>query len=836
MKRTNRPGSTATRRRAALLGAVAFPALCLSTMPANAEDSLFDGFYAGGFGALGSIESTLQGPRPAEGTVANTDLGDSGFGAGLFGGYGRTFGDFYLGGELAAGVYDIQWESENLPNARRERSKLEWDAEASVRGGYLINPATLLYVRAGAAVAGYDSIIIRRTGARHEGTDELVGFRYGIGAEAAATENLFLRLDLSQTRYDDYSLFFEDGTDEYKGVTDTMLRLGLGYRFSPDGAEMPEFASTADGLVDGLYVGAKTGYGFLNSNQEGPRAGNNRLEQDVADGNPAGGVFVGAGKRIDRLYLGGEIEATAGDISARQEAVVGGRLQHLTKEYDVAALFRGGYYLNPALLLYGKAGVAMGNYEADVRLGDGRSFEQDEYLLGLRGGIGLEVAFDSHFFGILDYTYTEFERFGVDRSSPGQIAAGTPFIEEFTPEESMFWIGVGYRFGGNETADGQPVALSFGPDGDGVRLGSFVLLPELAISETYNDNIFATETGEIDDFLTTISPSVALNSDWDDHLFNVWGLADIVRYGDNDAEDHEHYSLGADGRYDISGDTNLFGGGAYTRDIEDRDSPDDVNGSEPTELTVQNAYAGGFHRFGAPAVRLGGTATVYDFDDTPAAAGTINNDDRDRNVYTGGIWAGYQAPDAPEFWVQYALDIRDYDQQRDDFGFARSSDGYRALAGINVEIGTDIEGTAYIGYMKQDYDDGRLSDIGTGTYGGSIDWSITPATRASGYVDRVIGETTLINASGSIDTTYGLAASQQITEDLRADTGFAFTTSEYQGVSRDDNYVSVNVGMSYSLTEAFSLDAEYRHDIRETDVPGQNYNRNVVTLRVTGAW
>jgi hypothetical protein len=835
----SRRGAARLRPAVVRVGMVtAFVALMSgAATPAMAQGStVFDGAYGGVQGAVGTMESDLNGPRPAEGTTAVMDVGDTGVGAGLFAGYGRTFGRFYLGAEAEANIYRLKWEFATDPAQRHENSAPQWDGALSLRGGYMVSPVTLLYLRVGPAVAGYETEVIRRTGAVHNSSDELFGVRYGIGAEVAATRNLFMRLDIAQTRYDGYSIFFADGTDTFSDVTDTLVRLGIGYRFAPDGSVHPGFDALPGGSVDGLYVGIKSGYGLVNSNQEGPRAGGARQTADIAGGGAIGGAFIGAGQRVGRFYLGGEIEGTTGDIAVRQDAVVGGRLQEVKKEYDVAALLRGGYYLSPSLLLYGRAGVAMGNFETDVRLGDGRSFEQDEYVLGLRAGLGVEYAFDRHFFALLEYTYTQFERYGVDRSSPGQTAAGNFQIEEFTPVESMFWVGVGYRFGGNETGDEDAPKLVRGPDGKGIRLGSFIALPQLTVTQSYNSNIFATQTNEVDDNITTVTPSLALNSDWDKHEFDLWGTSDVVRYASRSSEDHVHYSFGADGRYDIARSTNAFGGGSYTRDVEDRESPDDTVGTEPTKLSITNGYAGVFHRFGQPAVRLGGTVRSYDFDDTPTSTGSINNDDRDRNVYTGGLWTGYQFQNGPEIWGQYSLDVRRYDQTPDDLGFKRDSRGYRALVGVNFKLGQTVDGSAYVGAMKQDYDDARLPTISGAAYGGNLDWEISPATEASLYVDRVIGETTLANASGSVDTTYGVSASQQILQKLRADAGFAITNSNYYGISREDNYASLNVGLRYDLTSEFFAGAGYEHHVRESDINGQNFNRNVFSLQVGGAF
>ena len=39
----------------------------------------------------------------------------------------------------------------------------------------------------------------------------------------------------------------------------------------------------------------------------------------------------------------------------------------------------------------------------------------------------------------------------------------------------------------------------------GVRVGSFVLRPSLTVSDTYDSNVFASNTGEVSDFVTEVT-------------------------------------------------------------------------------------------------------------------------------------------------------------------------------------------------------------------------------------------------------------------------------------------------------------------------------------------
>ena len=65
-------------------------------------------------------------------------------------------------------------------------------------------------------------------------TDKLDGTRFGLGAEIPATDNAFVRMDYSYTRYDDpVSFVTAHGNSDAMNFenSETLVRLGLGFRF-----------------------------------------------------------------------------------------------------------------------------------------------------------------------------------------------------------------------------------------------------------------------------------------------------------------------------------------------------------------------------------------------------------------------------------------------------------------------------------------------------------------------------------------------------------------------------------------------------------------------------
>lgn len=363
----------------------------------------------------------------------------------------------------------------------------------------------------------------------------------------------------------------------------------------------------------------------------------------------------------------------------------------------------------------------------------------------------------------------------------------------------------------------------------GYRAGSFVFNPAIDLTEYYDDNIFATRTGEQSDFITVLTPSLTLDSDWDKHKLRLDTGANLGRYAGHSAENYDDYWAGADGRFDITPKSNLFGGGRYSRSHEERESPDDLVGLEPTEYDVANGYAGGFHRFDKLSIRLGGTYRRFDFEDTPVLGGNINNDDRDRNMYTGGANVAYNFGSGLRGFVESAVDLRRYNSSVDDNGFNRDSDGYRLSAGVRFNR-NNLKGRVFAGYINQQYDDPALSDISTPNVGGNINWTISPHTKASAFVTRSVDETTLSGASASLSTGGGVNLDHELSPKLTGNLNASFYDFDYRGIDRDDNLLSVGAGLRYQLTPHVYLSPTYRFNHRMSNIESAEYYNNIFAV------
>lgn len=207
--------------------------------PPVPEAERFDGFYLGAGVRHDVIHSEQFGPRNVLPDTLTADRSGDGVGAGLFGGWGTTFGRAYVGAELEGGFSEAQWE-QNRENPGGDAGRVvsvrpAWSVGAALRAGWVLADRALVYGRAGIVGTEFETDYgVRRTGDYDDDHSEL-GLKLGAGAEIALTEASFLQIDYSWTDYDSYSIDYiaPDGspaTDSFDNDVSS-FRLGVGYRF-----------------------------------------------------------------------------------------------------------------------------------------------------------------------------------------------------------------------------------------------------------------------------------------------------------------------------------------------------------------------------------------------------------------------------------------------------------------------------------------------------------------------------------------------------------------------------------------------------------------------------
>lgn len=395
---------------------------------------------------------------------------------------------------------------------------------------------------------------------------------------------------------------------------------------------------------------------------------------------------------------------------------------------------------------------------------------------------------------------------------------------------------------GRTVKPAEPVVAAGSP----FQAGSFLFYPELDATWMYDDNVYYSNTNPVSDHAWIYSPALWVQSNWTRHALNFYAAADSTRYRRYETEDSDDWRVSGEGRYDFNADTNVYGGMRFSQDHEDRESPDSRNGITPTRYYQRRFYGGFFRQSGNVSVRIAGTSQHLNYDDVNFVTGSgainiINNDDRDRWQYTGGMRLGYEFSPRLEPYVQLAADNRRYDTAVDDLGYQRDSDGTRVLAGIRWNIPRKVKLDAFAGRLKQDYADPRFRDVSAPLAGAALVWAAGSRTIVSAFVDRTIEETTLtytptpgnvLVSSSYLNTYVSAGIEHRFTDKLSGRINGSVSRVKYEGFDRTDDYRGGNIGLVYRLHRNLFLDLNLAARKLDSELPSENFTKRMAFVRI----
>lgn len=367
-------------------------------------------------------------------------------------------------------------------------------------------------------------------------------------------------------------------------------------------------------------------------------------------------------------------------------------------------------------------------------------------------------------------------------------------------------------------------------DAAGVPLGGLTLYPTLAAGVSSDDNIYRAP-GATGDGIWTISPRLDLRSNWDSDALQLFGQLDHLAYMNHDTESRTNWMLGGLGRLDLAQGSFISNESSYFDTHESRTSPDlSLLALSPTRYRHTHTEGTASGQFSV--INLTGTVDYdrFDFDSTQlVGGGTIDNADRDRNVYEITGRASYElAPDQAIF-AQFTYDKRDFDSLLDRNGFDRNSDGYRVDIGASLMVTPLIRATGYVGLLQQNYT-APLRDVSTMDFNAKIDWFATELLTAHFVASRIVDDTTIAGAS-SVDVRHiGASVDYELLRQLILQPRINYSDDKFNGIARDDKITSAGLEMKYLLNRNFAAYAGYDFQQRSTDAAGRDYSDNVFTI------
>lgn len=363
-------------------------------------------------------------------------------------------------------------------------------------------------------------------------------------------------------------------------------------------------------------------------------------------------------------------------------------------------------------------------------------------------------------------------------------------------------------------------------DALGIRSGAFLIFPELGITGSYSDNVGFDEDDEDSDFVTEIEPSVSIVSQWSRHLLQLEVGSDIAIHAEESDEDFQDFFALGDGRYDISRQTNVVGNAQARLTHEGRDDPEDAGDDELTEIYE---FGGGLsinHQINRLGFTLGGDVLRSVFDDD-------DEEDRNANVYDLLLRTSYEVSPRFDMFVEGRYNIEDRDDNVDDNGIERDTDGYEARIGADLDLTAVLFGEVFAGYRVQRFEEDAFDDETGVSFGVDLNWNPTLLTSVGFSGQRDFRPTDEGGAASNFRTEFGVTVDHEVLRNLIVNGEARYQNDDFRGDDREDDSILLGAGATYWINRNLSVNAGYDYSERDSNEAGEDFTVNQFSIGLT---
>ncbi len=368
----------------------------------------------------------------------------------------------------------------------------------------------------------------------------------------------------------------------------------------------------------------------------------------------------------------------------------------------------------------------------------------------------------------------------------------------------------------------------------GVNLGAFQLFPSVTGTEAYNDNIFATTTGQVSDWITTINPSVDLRSNWSRNSLELTASDASNFYASRTSEDTNNYNVNLFGQLDTTFESNFSGGVGYSHAALPRTSEVTFGDTlKPVEYDGVNANVGAVQtlnrlRF-SESVIFNRTAYANAEDElgNPLLFSQLDNNQIVANVRAS--WA--IGPDIALF-AAGAYNVRRYDDGPPLAPLDRNSSGYEATVGADFDITRLIRGQVQLGYLSQQYQSPVFHPVAGPDVHAKVEYFLSGLTTITLHADRSVVDVVDPVAVSFLQSQGGVQVDHELLRNVLLSARASYETDDFTGVQRTDQRTTASLRGTYLMNRRLGLTAAYSLiDLQSSGAARiGSYDANVVSL------
>lgn len=366
----------------------------------------------------------------------------------------------------------------------------------------------------------------------------------------------------------------------------------------------------------------------------------------------------------------------------------------------------------------------------------------------------------------------------------------------------------------------------------GIRHGPWMYYPTATAGVFYDSNVFSSPTNREDDFATRFAAGLRAHSLWERHALDLSLSTDSKFYREHTSLNETNVDFNAKGRLDIDHSTQLLGKAqaAYLHDeVGSLTSP--TGAIEPTPYGFLSGGLALRKEFGRFTVSGGGQVDSYDYGSVRAANGSlINQDARDGQIYTVHERIDYAFSEKLAVFASLENNKRDL---RGTPGASLDSSGYRALAGVDIELTHLIKGEFAGGYLHQNFESPTIGDISGPAYRAMLIWSPTRRLDVHFNAEQVVTTTADTSVTGVLANSFQVGADYEIQPGFVLSPLFIYEKDDFKGQPRNDDVYAAELRLKRAFNHWASASIYYRYLQRDSNNPLNSYEKHVIGINAS---
>jgi len=376
---------------------------------------------------------------------------------------------------------------------------------------------------------------------------------------------------------------------------------------------------------------------------------------------------------------------------------------------------------------------------------------------------------------------------------------------------------------------------------DGLQYRGFILKPSLLVEASYNDNFYASEDNATEEYYTTLKPSLEITKPYGRNLFSFYATGAMSKHAENSNEDKEEYLVNTTGNLTFGSNYRLKYALSAQKDFIER--YDQTAGDltvKPIAKQTNAAELGFAKRFNRLHLEFLNHANHITYDNGISREnGNVEiYDDNDRKSYKATVRAGYSIMGSGErrehiVYAEASRKVTRFDNERAGNGTTGDNTQIGMLAGLFTRYKGLVFGNIALGFYSQDFDD--YKDVTRFDFDADLTFNLTPKTSLIFNAGR---DTIQDNGykEGYDNTDFQIGVDHELQHDLYIGASQRYNLRSYLGSNegREDQNHITDLYLRKHFSPYLEGNIKLQHTTRDSNVPNNSYDRNILMFSLTG--